>query len=113
MRTHRWLRVPRSLMVVLAMFATLTVVSIVVHGIGMRLIGSVGAWQRWLHAHAWMFALWRLSLYAAIVRGWWWMRARVRQRESSPDVQRRLMRAEVAAVLAIVLTELVAMRYPL
>ncbi|CAJ5944466.1 Uncharacterised protein [Burkholderia pseudomallei] len=113
MRTHRWLRVPRSLIVVLAMLAALTVVAILIHVIGARLVGSVAAWQRWLHSHAWMFALWRLGLYVAIMRGWWWMRTRVRQRESSPDAQRRLMRAEVAAVLAIVLTELAAMRYPL
>lgn len=113
MHTHRWLRLPRSLTVVLAMLAALTVVAILVHVIGARLVGSVAVWQRWLHAHAWMFALWRLGLYAAIARGWWWMRTRVRQRENSPEAQRRLMRAEVAAVLAIVLTELVAMRYPL
>ncbi|QTB44274.1 hypothetical protein J3J51_00470 [Burkholderia pseudomallei] len=113
MRTHRWRSIPRSLTVVLAMLAALTVVTIVVHVIGARLIGSVAAWQRWLHAHAWMFALWRLGLYAAIVRGWWWMRTRVRQRENSSETQRRLMRAEIAAVLAIVLTEIVAMRNPL
>ncbi|CAK0043881.1 Uncharacterised protein [Burkholderia pseudomallei] len=100
-------------MFVLMMLAALTVVAIVVHVIGVRLVGSVAAWQRWLHAHAWMFGLWRLVLYAFIARGWWWMRTRVRQRESSPDTQRRLTLVEIAAVLAIVLTELVAMRYPL
>lgn len=100
-------------MVVLAMLAALTVVAIVVHVIGVRLVGSVAAWQRWLHEHAWTFALWRLSLYAAIVRGWWWMHARVRQRENSPEARRRLMRAEIAAALAIVLTELVALHHPL
>ncbi|CAJ9214764.1 Uncharacterised protein [Burkholderia pseudomallei] len=100
-------------MVVLAMLSALMMVAIVVHVIGVRLVGSVAAWQRWLHTHAWMFGLCRLGLYAAIVRGWWWMRTRVRQRESSANAQRRLMRAEIAAVLAIVLTELVAMRHPL
>ena len=110
MCTHRWLRVPRSLIVVLAMLAALTVVAILIHVIGARLVGSVAAWQRWLHAHAWMFDLWRLGLYAMIVRGWWWMRTRVRQRENSPEARRRLMRAEIAAALAIALTELVALR---
>ncbi|VBI73271.1 Uncharacterised protein [Burkholderia pseudomallei] len=100
-------------MVVLAMLATLMVVAIIVHVIGVRLVGSVTAWQRWLHAHAWMFGLWRLGLYATIVRGWWWMRTRVRQRENSPEARQRLMRAEITAALAIVLTEIVAMRYPL
>ncbi|CAJ2789728.1 Uncharacterised protein [Burkholderia pseudomallei] len=100
-------------MVVLAMLAVLTIVAIVVHVIGARLVGSVAAWQRWLHTHAWMFGLWRLGLYVAIVRGWWWIRTRVRQRENSPEARRRLMRAEIAAALAITLTELVALRYPL
>ena len=113
MHMHRWLRIPRSLMVVLSMLAALTVVASVVHIIGVQLVGGVAIWQRWLHAHAWMLALWRLGLYAAIVRGWWWMRTRVRQRENAPESRRRLRRAEIAAVLAIVLTELVAMRYPL
>ena len=113
MRAHRWPRIPRSLMVVLAMLAVLTVVATLVHVIGARLVGSVAVWQRWLHAHASTFGLWRVGLYAAIVRGWWWMRTRVRQRENAPEAQRRLMRAEIAAVLAIALTEIVAMRYPL
>ncbi len=113
MHTHRWPRISRSLMVVLAILAALTAVAIVVHVIGVQLVGSVAGWQRWLRAHAWMFGLWRLGLYAAIVHSWWWMRTRVRQRENSPEARRRLMRAEIAAVLAIMLTELVAMRYPL
>ncbi|CAJ5369694.1 Uncharacterised protein [Burkholderia pseudomallei] len=113
MRTHRRLHIPRSLMVVLAMLAALMVVANVVHVIGMRLVGSVVAWQRCLHAHAWMFGFWRLGLYAAIMRGWWWMRTRVRQHENSPESRRRLMRAEIAAALAIVLTEIIAMWSPL
>ncbi|WP_236872517.1 hypothetical protein [Burkholderia pseudomallei] len=97
----------------LATLAALTAVAIFTHAVGVRLVGSVAAWQRWLHAHAWMFGLWRLVLYAAIARGWWWMHVRVRQRDASSDAQRRLMRAGIAAALAIVLTEIVAMRYPL
>lgn len=112
MLRHHRLRVPRSFVIVLAMLAAMTVMTIIVHAIGMRLVGSVAAWQRWLHMHAWMFGLWRLGLYVAILRGWWWMHMRVRQRDGSPDARRRLIRAEIAAVLAIVLTELVAMRYP-
>lgn len=113
MRAPRWLRIPRSLLIVLAMLAALTVVAIIVHAVGVRVVGGVAAWQRWLHAHAWMFGLWRLVLYATVVRGWWWMRTRVRQRETSPEARRQLMRAEIAAALAIVLTEIIAMRYPL
>ena len=112
MRGYRGWRVPRSLVIVLAMLATLTVVTIILHVVAIRLVGGIVAWQHWLHAHAWMFGIWRLGLYAMIVRGWWWMRTRVQQREPSPEARRRLVRAEIAAVLAIALTECVAMRYP-
>jgi len=95
------------------MLAAMIIVMVIVHAIGLRIVGGVAAWQRWLHAHAWIFALWRLVLYALIARGWWWMRTRVRQRDRSPDAQRRLIRAEIAAVFAIALTEIVAMRFPL
>ncbi|KIP19731.1 putative membrane protein [Burkholderia sp. MSHR3999] len=94
------------------MLLAITVVMIAIHAVGIHLVGNVAAWQRWLHVHAWMFRLWRLALYMVILRSWWWMRTCVRQRDPSPDAQRRLMRAEIAAVLAIVLTEIVALRDP-
>ena len=112
-RAPLWLRIPRSLLVVPAILAALTAVAVFTHAMGVHLVGNVAAWQRWLHAHTWMFGLWRLVLYGVIARGWWWMHGRVRQRETSSDARRRLMRAEIAAALAIVLTEIVAMRYPL
>ena len=110
---YRGWRLRRSLIIVLAMLAALTVVTIILHVIGIRLVGGIVAWQRWLNVHAWLFGVWRLGLYVAIVRGWWWMRTRVRQREPSPEARRRLVRAEIAAVLVIALTECVAMRFPL
>ena len=110
MRTGRSPRIGRSLVTALAMLLAMTIVMIVVHAVGIRIVGGVAAWQRWLHLHVWMFRLWRLALYVAILRGWWWMHTRVRQRDRSPDARRRLMRAEIAAVLAIVLTEIVALR---
>ncbi|HGF2965839.1 hypothetical protein QZN29_28280 [Burkholderia multivorans] len=108
MRTRRWPRIGRPLIIALAMLLAM----IAAHAVGIRIAGNVAAWQRWLHMHAWMFRLWRLALYVAILRGWWWMHTRVRQRDGSPDARRRLMRAEIAAVLAIVLTEIVALRDP-
>lgn len=112
MRLRRW-QWPRAMIAVLAMLATMTIVMVIVHAIGLRIVGGIAAWQRWLHAHAWLFVLWRLVLYALIARGWWWMRTRVHQRDPSPDARRRLIRAEIAAVFAIALTEIVAMRFPL
>ncbi|WP_063899824.1 hypothetical protein [Burkholderia ubonensis] len=112
MRAGHWARVGRSLVTALAMLLAITVAMIAIHAVGIRIVGNVAAWQRWLHVHAWMFRLWRLALYVAILRGWWWMRTRVHQRDRSPDARRRLMRAEIAVVLAIVLMEIVALRDP-
>lgn len=112
MRTRRRPRIGHSLVAALAMLLAITIVIIAIHAVGIRIVGNVAAWQRGLHVHAWMFRLWRLALYVAILRGWWWMRTRVHHRDRSPDARRRLMRAEIAAVLAIVLTEIVALRDP-
>ncbi len=44
-------------------------------------------------------------LYAATAYGWWWMRRRLREREPSPEAYQRLLRVEIAAVVALVLLE--------
>lgn len=80
-------------------------VAITVNVIGIRFIGSIDGWQRWMQAHAGHFLVWRLCLYAGTASGWWWMRRRLRQREPSSDSRRRLLRTEIAAVAAIVLLE--------
>lgn len=72
---------------------------------GLRLVGDINGWDHWLHAHAALFLAWRLCLYAATARGWWWMRQRVLAREPSPDTRQRFLRIEIAAVMAIVLLE--------
>lgn len=112
MQIRRWPRIGHSFVTVLAMLLAITVVMIAIHAVGIRIVGNVAAWQRWLHMHVWMLRLWRLALYVAILRGWWWIHTRVRQRDHSPDARHRLMRAEIAAVLAIVMTEIVALRDP-
>jgi hypothetical protein len=71
--------------------------------LGIRLLGGMDAWQGWMAAHADDFFVWRLLLYAGIVRGWWWMRARLLVRE--PDAQARFRRAEIAALLTFIALE--------
>jgi len=90
-----------------ALLWTLLVVlaAVAVNLAGIRLIGSLGGWSHWLRAHAGCFLIWRLCLYTATGYGWWWMRQRLRRRETSPDAHRRLLRTEIAAVLSIVLLE--------
>lgn len=72
---------------------------------GIRILGGIDGWERWLQAHANVFLAWRLCLYAATAWGWWRMRQRVLQREPAVETRQRLMRVEIAAVTVIVLTE--------
>ena len=76
---------------------------------GINLVGSVAGWERWLAASAGYFFIWRLGVYGATAYGWLWMRRRVLAREdqSGTDGQarRRLIRAEIAGVAAIVALE--------
>jgi hypothetical protein len=90
-----------------ALLWTLLVVMVAVgiNLMGIHLIGNFDGWSRWLHAQAGYFLAWRLCLYTATGYGWWWMRRRLRQRETSSDAHRRLLRTEIAAVLAMGLLE--------
>lgn len=72
---------------------------------GIRIVGGIDGWERWLRAHAMVFLAWRLCLYAGTAWGWWWMRRRVQQREAAAETRQRFLRIEVAAVVAIVLME--------
>jgi hypothetical protein len=80
-------------------------VALAVNLTGIHVVGSIGGWERWLHAHARHFLVWRLLLYAAMALGWWWLRARLRQREPAVQAHRRLMRIEIAAVVTLMLLE--------
>ncbi|VFR23916.1 FIG00958347: hypothetical protein [plant metagenome] len=72
---------------------------------GIYLAGSVAGWQRWLADASGYFFIWRLCLYGATVYGWVWMRRRLLARESGDEARRRLIRTEVAGVLAIMALE--------
>lgn len=81
----------------------LVVAAILINVLAIRLLGDAQAWSTWLRDHTLGLLLWRLCLYAALIYGWRWMRARLLQRE--PDATTRLRRAECAAVAALVLLE--------
>ncbi|HDQ8934253.1 MAG: hypothetical protein RSB86_11490 [Comamonas sp.] len=76
---------------------------------GIYLVGSVGGWERWLMAAAGYFLVWRLCLYGATAYGWVWMRRRLlaREAQNGTEVQarHRLLRSEIAGVVAIVALE--------
>jgi len=70
--------------------------------VGIRLIGDISAWNRWLDDQSGYFLAWRLSLYGATGYGWLWMRHRLSQ---DADTHQRLVRAEVGAVAALLILE--------
>ena len=72
---------------------------------GIYLVGSVAGWGRWLTASAGYFFIWRLCVYGATAYGWVWMRRRLLARETDTQARRRLIRTEVAGVVAIVALE--------
>lgn len=74
--------------------------------IGIQLTGGIEGWQAWLTAHSNHSLAWRLLLYAGTAYGWIWMRRRVLAREPDADTRQRLLRAEMAAVVAVAALEI-------
>jgi hypothetical protein len=72
--------------------------------VGIRLLGDIDGWTRWLDERAGYFLVWRLCLYGATVYGWIWMRRRLRARD--PSAETGLRRAEIGAVATIAMLEL-------
>ncbi|VFR36087.1 FIG00958347: hypothetical protein [plant metagenome] len=107
-RPLRWLfsrRAAKALLWTVAIVAAAVGANIA----GIYLVGSVAGWERWLAASAGYFFIWRLCLYGATAYGWVWMRRRLLAREDQDgkdgQARRRLMRSEIAGVVAIVVLE--------
>ena len=105
-RALRWLGHSRILSVLLWVLFVILIAA-TVNVIGIRIVGSVTGWAHWMQTHRVFFLMWRLCLYSGTAWGWWWMRERVRHRE--PGAEHRLRRLELAAVLAVVALEGVAL----
>ncbi len=101
----RWLFSPHAAKALL-WTAALIAAAVGANIVGIYLVGSVAGWERWLAAASGYFLVWRLCLYGATAYGWVWMRRRLLAREGD-DTQapRRLVRSEVAGVVAIVALE--------
>lgn len=70
--------------------------------VGISIVGDVSAWSRWLDNNADYFLVWRLCLYGAVCYGWLRMRRRLSR---DADTLQRLIRAEIGAVVAVLLLE--------
>jgi hypothetical protein len=81
----------------------------VVNAVGIGSLGGVSRWVRWFHDHRLHFLLWRILLYGVTVYAWLPMRRRVLSAEPGAATAVRLMRAEVAAIVAVALLEAIAL----
>ncbi|BCN39532.1 MULTISPECIES: hypothetical protein [Comamonadaceae] len=104
----RWLfsrRVAKALLWTVLIVASAVAANIA----GIYLVGGVAGWERWLAAAAGYFLVWRLGLYGATAYGWVWMRRRLLAREdqngADRQARRRLVRSEIAGVVALVALE--------
>ncbi len=109
MGRRAWLRLPwlfnRRVGVALLWTLLVAAAAVAVNIAGIHVVGGVEGWQHWLQAHAGHFFVWRLCLYGATAYGWWWMRRRLLRREPSRETHQRLLRTEIAAVIAVVALE--------
>ncbi|HCF3623452.1 TPA: hypothetical protein NID06_004904 [Pseudomonas aeruginosa] len=91
----------RTLLWTLALLAGAVIANIV----GIHLLGSPEDWQRWLSETSLYFFVWRLLVYAVTVSLWLRMRRRLLARETGTQARKRLIRAEIAGCLTLVLLE--------
>ncbi|QWT42256.1 hypothetical protein [Dickeya dadantii] len=103
LRSHRLLswRTAR----VLLWMVLLLVITVTANVLGIYFAGSIAGWEHWLADAASYFLLWRVCLYGATVYGWLWMRRRLLLRDTSLDARRRLIRAEVSGIAALLVLE--------
>lgn len=103
-RCLRWLSSRRAILV-LVWAVSLLIAATAVNVVGIRIAGSIEGWQRWMAAQSGAFLVWRLLLYAITAWGWLWMRRRLRTREPERAAGQRLLRAEVASIVAVIALE--------
>lgn len=88
------------------LWLTLLLIAVVIANLlGIYLAGNISNWDNWMQAHSAWFMGWRVLLYTATVWGWLWMRRHLRIREPEAAPHRRLLRVEIAAVLAFIALE--------
>ncbi|WP_458861023.1 hypothetical protein [Pectobacterium brasiliense] len=99
MRSHRLFRW-RTVRVLLWTVALL-IITVTANVLGIYIAG----WEHWLADAASYFLLWRLCLYGATIYGWLWMRRRLLLRDTRSDARRRLIRAEISGLAALLVLE--------
>lgn len=100
---RRW----SSVLIALVALLAVVILSGVIAGIGIRLAGSMDAFQDSLSHAGSGLLLWRLTLYTALGY-YWWMRAKprvLRQLKNSVDAPDRMRRLERLVIALLVIFE--------
>ena len=98
-------RFGRRIGMALLWMVVLLAVAIAVNVIGIRLLGGIVYWEHWMDDHASYFMTWRLLLYAGTMCAWMWLHQRLQRREPGAVTSQRLLRTEIAAVVALAAIE--------
>lgn len=85
--------------------AALLAAAVAANLMGIHMLGSLAGWQRWLEESSVYFLMWRLLVYGVTASLWLRMRGQLLAREAEPLSRKRLLRAEIAGVLALVALE--------
>ena len=88
-----------------ATIAASALLTFLVNAVGMMSLGGVRQWAHWFQDHRLYFLLWRILIYGITVYAWLAMRRRVLTAEPDGATAMRLLRAEVSAIVAVVLIE--------
>ena len=87
------------------LFFGLALVVFLINAWAIVAFGSIDRWVTWFQRHRLHFLLWRLLLYGVTAYAWLPLRRRIVTAEAGSATAARLLRAEVAAVIAVVLIE--------
>ncbi|MCC5902719.1 MAG: hypothetical protein JJT87_12445 [Halomonas sp.] len=96
-----------SLLVALVVLVGMVVISGIIATIGIRIAGSLPAFQSAWREAGWWLLLWRTALYSAIAAVWWYYsKPRVLQRlGNNSEATHRLRRLELSVLFLLLLLE--------
>lgn len=96
----------RMLWLLVVGFLVLLVVAWLISSAGTRMLGGVESWNTWLGDNYWSLLVWRGVIYAFLVKGWLWMKARAIARNDSLECKSRLRRCEIMSIITVMAFEL-------
>jgi hypothetical protein len=105
MPASRYLLMLKPAIWCMATFCALVLLAFLINAVGIWSLGGIHRWVNWFQEHRAYFLLWRLLVYGVTMCAWLPMRRRVLRSEGDAAAPGRLIRAEVAAIVVVVLIE--------